>query len=367
MGASTENIAMTEPTAQPESRPPEPQPPASPSSAPTPSLLMRMSITQMTLVVIVVVFLWQWFDMHQQLGSMQQDLARRLADMEGNNKASQVLLAQERETLRELSGKVALLEARDAEMQSQRAALESLYQDLSSSRDDMMLVQVEQMVLIAGQQLQFAANVKAALIAMQQADDYLARMNRASQANVRKAIARDMDKLRALPDVDVPGISLHLDNLIASVDALPLAQDVSPAQKADTEEPLPPDASAWQRFTREIWNGLRQLVVIEDTLPPDLPLLSPTQTFFLRENLKLRLLSARTALLIRDETSYKHDLQQAQTWVTRYFVVQSGEGAQMASGLQKLREANISIALPDVSDSLEAVRSYRAAHEKSAR
>ena len=95
----------------------------------------------------------------------------------------------------------------------------------------------------------------------------------------------------------------------------------------------------------------------------ELPLLSPTQTFFLRENLKLRLLSARLALLSRDETSFKHDLQAGQEWVTRYFDTQSADGALAIVTLQKLRASNISIELPDVSASLEAVRNYRVTRE----
>lgn len=334
---------------------------------PVANVIARMSITQMTLAVVLVIFLWQWFDAHRQIGNMQQELARRLTEMEGNNKASQMLVAQGQESARELSAKVALLEARYAEGQNQRAALETLYQELSSSRDETALAQVEQMLLIAGQQLQLSANVKAALIAMQQADDYLKRMDRASLNGLRKTIARDMDKLRALPNVDVPGINLRLDNLIATVDALPLAQDIRLPQEAGIAAPAASTGSGWQRLLHEIWDDAKHLVRIENMQKQELPLLSPTQTFFLRENLKLRLLSARLALLARDENSFKHDLQAGQDWVTRYFDTQSADGALAASTLQRLRASNISIELPDVSTSLEAVRNYRVTREKPAR
>ncbi|MDR2195528.1 MAG: uroporphyrinogen-III C-methyltransferase [Gallionellaceae bacterium] len=353
---------MNEQTSQPEPSPPTQDAPASVERRKSaPSLISRMSLTQLTLAVMLAVFLWQWFDTQRQVGDLRQEMARRLAEVEGGNKANQVLLTQQQETLRELSGKVALMQARDMETQSQRAALESLYQELSSSRDNMTLAQVEQMLLIAGQQLQLAANVKAALIAMQQADDYLARMNRQSLADVRAAIARDTDKLRALPDIDMPGFNLRMDNLIASVDTLPLMQDARPAPNPET----PPTAadSPWQKFIREIWNDTRQMVRIENTEQAAIPLLSPSQAFFLRENLKLRLLSARTALLIRDETNYKQDLKEALSWMTRYFDVKSDTGAQALANLKKLSETDIGIKLPDVSGSLKAVRSYRAAHE----
>ena len=233
---------MSEPAPSPEHTPP----PAATHHNPVAKLISRMSLAQMVLAAMLAIFLWQWFDAHRQIGAMQMELARRLAEMEGNNKAGQVLVAQVQEAVREQSARAALLEARYAETQSQRAALDALYQELSGSRDETALAEMEQMLLIAGQQLQLSANVKAALIAMQQADERLKRMDRAALNGLRKAIARDMDKLRALPDADVPGINLRLDNLVAAVDALPLAQETRIAQeKVSPAHAAAPDLTAW--------------------------------------------------------------------------------------------------------------------------
>ncbi|CAH1904507.1 Homolog of E. coli HemX protein [Candidatus Nitrotoga sp. HW29] len=333
------------------------------------NIISRMSIMKVVLVVVLVVFLWQWFDTHLQINNMQQELARRLTEMDGNNKANQVVMTQVKESTRELSVKVGVLEAHSAEVQNQRAALESLYQDLSGSRDETVLAEVEQMLLIAGQQLQLSANVKAALIAMQQADDRLKRMDRAALNGLRKAISRDIDKLRTLPDVDVPGINFRLDNLIAEVDILPLVQDIAhiPQEKNIITATPVREESAWQKLMREIWEDMKRLVRIENMQKRELPLLPPTQTFFLRENLKLRLLSARLGLLSRDEKSFKHDLQSAQEWIVRYFDAKSTRGAQAVTTLQKLRESNINIEMPDVSASLEAARNYRSSLGKGLR
>ncbi len=355
---------MSEPAPSPEHTPP----PAATHHNPVAKLISRMSLAQMVLAAMLAIFLWQWFDAHRQIGAMQMELARRLAEMEGNNKAGQVLVAQVQEAVREQSARAALLEARYAETQSQRAALDALYQELSGSRDETALAEMEQMLLIAGQQLQLSANVKAALIAMQQADERLKRMDRAALNGLRKAIARDMDKLRALPDADVPGINLRLDNLVAAVDALPLAQETRIAQeKVSPAHAAAPDLTAWQKLLHEIWAEAKQLVRIEDMEKRELPLLAPSQAFFLRENLKLRLLSARLALLSRDEASFKRDLQAAQEWVARYFDTKSGQGAQAVAALHKLRESSIRIEIPDIGASLEAVRNYRVTREKAAR
>jgi uroporphyrin-III C-methyltransferase len=362
---------MTEPTPSPEQdQPAVPEAAAAPAAThhnPVAGIISRMSIMQMTMAVILALFLWQWFDAHREIDAMRQELARRLSEMDGNNKANLALVRQEQETVRELSAKVALLEAHYAEAQSQRAALDALYQELSGSRDESTLSEVEQMLLIAEQQLQLSGNVKAALIAMQQASEQLKRMNRPNLDGLRRAIDGDMDKLRTLPGVDAADINSHLDNLIAAVDALPLMQEVGIPQENKSSAPATADMTAWQKLLREMWDEARQLVRIENMHTQDMPLLSPTQAFFLRENLKLRLLSARLALLSRDEAGFLHDLQAAQEWVARYFDVKSATGKTAVTVLQKLRASHIRIELPDISDSLDALRNYRASHEKPVR
>lgn len=337
-----------------------------PGHNPLVNLISHMNLTQLTLAVLVVVFAWQWLDAHYQINQVQQELAKRLAEMDGSNKANQTLLTQNQEAVRELGGKLSVLESKYAEAQNQRAALEALYQEMSSSRDQTALAEVEQMLMIAGQQLQLSANVKAALIAMQHADSRLQRLDRPALASLRKSISLDIDKLRALPIVDVYGINMRIDSLIATVDSLPLSQDMR--MQTERTPPLPAaNENTWGKFWRELWQEAKQLVRIENTQKQELPLLSPTQTFFLRENLKIRLLSARLALLSHDEVSYKRDLKTAQEWIKLYFDTQPKESAQALATLQKLAASSISIDLPDISGSLEAVRNYRISHEKGTR
>lgn len=330
------------------------------------SAISRINLTQMTLAVLTVIFLWQWLDGHRTIGDMQQHLAKKIAEMDGLSKANQMLMAQNQGEVRELSAKVALLESRNAEAQSQRAALETLYTDLSASRDETALAEVEQMLLIAGQQLQLSANVKAALIAMQSADARLQRMDRPAFNSLRKAINHDMDKLRALPRIDIAGINFQIDSLIVAVDELPLVHQGRAAQVPAVPAIPPKDETAWQRLLREIWQETRQMIRIENTGKTEIPLLPPDQEFFLRENLKLRLLLTRLALLSYDEQGFKQELQTAQLWVTRHFDSRSNQGVRMLAGLQKLSASSISLELPDINPSLQAVRSYRLTQEHEA-
>ncbi len=325
-------------------------------------LLSRLTLTQLTLVLLVVVFVWQWLDAHSRLDQTQEQVARRLSDIEAASKASQMLVAQNQELVRELGGRLGLLESRYAETQNQRAALEALYQEMSSSRDQMALAEVEQMLLIAGQQLQLSANVKAALIAMQQAES---RLQRPAFAGLKKRIDQDIARLRALPSIDVPAINMRLDGVIGAVDKLALEQDVrvQPQQAVAAN----PEEGVWKRFWHELWQETRRMIRIENTERQEIPLLSPREAFFLRENLKLRLLSARMALLTRDQVTFRRDMKTAQEWLKRYFDIRSDDAAQALDTLQKLAGSNIAVDMPDISGSLEAVRNYRISHERGAR
>ena len=363
---------MSEQNSQPENAEPDnarPEPPALPDQ-PRPvhkttvaDVIAHISITQLTLAVLVIVFLWQWLDGHRAISDMQQQLAKKIAEMDGSSKANQILLTQSQDQVRELFAKVATLESRYAESQNQRAALETLYNDLSVSRDETALAEVEQMLLIAAQQLQLSANVKAALIAMQSADGRLQRMDRPAFNGLRKAISQDMDKLRALPSVDITGINFQLNNLITAVDQMPLTYQQRAANEVAAQAVPQKDETVWQKLLREIWQEVKQLVRIENTSKTEIPLLPPNQEFFLRENLKLRLLSARLALLSRDEDSFRQELKTAQLWAARYFDDKSNESMRMSDGLKKLAASNISIELPDISPSLQAVRNYRLTRE----
>jgi uroporphyrin-3 C-methyltransferase len=373
--ALTRNHSMSEqPDSLPKSAPENAESGAVPSQTissapgrnPLVSFFSRLNLTQLTLAVLVLIFLWQWIDEHYQINQVQQELAKRLTEMDGENKANQTLLTQNQEVVRELGGKLSLLESKYADSQNQRAALETLYQEMSSSRDQTALADVEQMLMIAGQQLQLSANIKAALIAMQQADNRLQRLDRPALNGLRKSINHDIDKLRALPNIDVAGINLRIDNLVASIDTLPLSQDI----RKQVEQAVPAavkEENVWAKFWRELWQEAKQLVRIENTEKHELPLLSPTQTFFLRENLKIRLLSARLSLLSHDEASFKRDLKSAQEWISLYFDTRSNDGSQALLSLQKLEASNINIDLPDITGSLEAVRNFRISLEKGAR
>ena len=317
-------------------------------------------------VVAAVLLAWQWYDSHQQINTLQHELAQGLAAANVENKQSRGVAEQVREATREALVKLGVLEAKLQESQNQQIALEALYQELSRSRDESLLADVEQTLLVASQQLQLAGNVRSALIALQAADARLVRLDRPQLAGLRKVIARDIERLKLAPYIDVIGISARIDNLMGTTDSLPLAMDVRPSEAATSaKNAVEADANAWVRFTRELWRDMRDLVRIEKMDRPDLPLLAPGQTYFLRENLKLRLLGARLALLAHDEKSFRADLKAAGDWLARYYDMRDKAVANTVAVVRQLHDSQISIEVPDVAASLDAVRNYRLTRERA--
>ena len=103
-------------------------------------------------LVALVIIVAQWVDTRMQVASLQQELARRLADSESMAREGRGQTRQMQESLAAQLAKISVLEARLAETQSQAVALEAMYQELSSSRDERLLAEVEQAVVIAMQQ-----------------------------------------------------------------------------------------------------------------------------------------------------------------------------------------------------------------------
>ncbi|MFZ5508578.1 MAG: uroporphyrinogen-III C-methyltransferase [Pseudomonadota bacterium] len=308
---------------------------------------------------------WQWYETRVRLDRLQEELARRLAQSEAMANDSRVLGKQNQDLLQSLTAKVGVLEARLAESQSQQAALEALYQELTRSRDERVLAEVEQAVNLAAQQLQLAGNVEAALIALQGADARLARADRAQFLPLRKVLARDIERLKALPMADVPGIALRLESVINAVDALPLAFEAKPRPEPVRPAPRSPtDAGFWTALGQELWSELKQLIRIERMDRPDPGLLSPANAFFLRENLKLRLINARLALLQRDGKMFRDDVRQARDWLDRYFDPRSKSVANAIATLEQLEAAQVALELPALEDSLTALRNFKLAREK---
>jgi len=342
-----------------EHKQPEEQPPEHPRPRRRTSWLFLCAI--LLTAALATVF---WLDARQRIDATQQELARRLRDIEADAREARSVARQSEDAQRDTRAKLVQLETRVAESQSQQLALESLYQELSRNRDEWQLAEIEQVLAIASQQLQLAGNVRAALLALQLAEQRLARADRPQFVPIRRALARDIDRLKTLPSLDLAGMSMRIDHLATQVDTLPLAFDERAEHSPPAKQSAADERGFWSRLSVEVWNELRQLVVVRQVGNAEPPLLPPSQAYFVRENLRLRLLNARLSLLARDETGYREDLRTAQRWIQRYFDPRSKQTAEALNQLKQLSSGTVSFELPSITESLEAVRGYKSRRER---
>lgn len=334
--------------------------------------------------VLAVLLAMHWYASNTQIHSLRDEMARRLQQSDVSAIEVKGIAKTVQETSKDLQSKVTLLEGKQAEAQGQQLALEQLYQDLSKNRDEWALAEIEQVLATASQQLQLAGNVQGALIALQNADNRLAKSEKAQFIAVRRAIAKDIEMLKTLPQLDMTGLVLRLDSVIAQVDSIPLWSDEKPpvtvtAPKAPLRVlPKPSKGKSekdndvngentftakvqdyWQSFSSEMWTEVKQLVRVRNVENPEALLLTPSQAYFARENLKLRLLNARLALLARNEGAFRSDMISAQDIITKYFDVRSKQAQTAQSLLKQVQSNNLSIEMPALTESLNSVRNFK--------
>jgi uroporphyrin-3 C-methyltransferase len=397
--------APTAPRANAAATPPIP-PAASTFSSRAAILLALISLLVAALSLVVGAWLWQ------KLGQTQQEMARRSQDSAAQVDQASKVGAQAEALTKELAARLAVAELRLSEVSLQRSQLEELMLSLSRSRDDNLVQDLESALRLGQQQSQLTGSVAPLLAALQAANE---RIDRAAQPRlnpVQRAIQRDIERVRSAAVADVPSVVLRLDELARLVDTWPVANQVGPmvavappvvpvvavagspakdTDTPDTSQPAAPggearvDAAAqkpenapapvtvaaaesapnagwaagwrerWDRAWRDVMRASRDLVRVSRIDQPEAALLAPEQAYFLRENLKLKLLNARLGLLARQPASALADLGSAEAALARYFQTEAPAVASARAALTQLREELRLVELPRPDESLAAL------------
>jgi uroporphyrin-3 C-methyltransferase len=261
--------------------------------------------------------------------SLEQELVRRQQDSGGKAAEARALAKQAQENAGDTAAKVALLEARVAEVAVQRGQLEDLIQSLSRSRDENVLVDIEAAIRVALQQTAITGSAEPLVATLKQSDERLARYSQPRLEGVRRAIVRDLERVRATSVADIASLGIKLDEAIRVVDDLPLlgvadARSAREPAKAASAASQPagwggPLVDTWNAIGEKVWSEAKSLIRVTRIDHPEAMLLAPEQSFFVRENLKLRLLNARLALLSRQFDTAQSDLQASLVTLDRYF------------------------------------------------
>lgn len=303
-------------------------------------------------------WLWQRLQLSEQAAASQgQQMQAALTALGNRQGHEQQQFAQQLQGLRE-------------QLDANRAALQTLREQDGRGRGDWQVAEAEYLIRIASNRLQLERDVGTALSALESADARLRETGDPALLPVRQALAGDIQALRSTARPDLPGLSLAINGMVATIDTLPLA-GVSPptggaqgthgsgtAQAAaDKEKPV-----GWRQLAQGLWDTLKTLVVIRQHAKPVRPLLPPSQRYFLTENLRLMLEQARLALLNEDNTDFQQRLSAAQAWIETYFNVEAPATRGVLDTLSRLQKQDIRPALPDIANAVKAIEHYRETH-----
>jgi len=324
----------------------------------------------------------------QRLKQVEQELVRRQDSSQSEANIARDQARQAQDLSRDTAAKVALLDARLAEVAVQREQLEGLMQSMNRSRDENVVGDIEASLRVAMQQGTITGSAEPLVAALRQADERLARYKQPRLEGVRRAVTRDLERIKAVSVVDVSTLTIKLDEVVRQIDDLPLLAVAQPVREPAAAAPAAsaamvktvaarkPASSAsaaaegepgwwsrvwdqagerWTHLSGEVWREARGLLRVTRIDHPEAALIAPEQAFFLRENLKLRLLNARLALLSRQFDTAQVDLREAQAMLDRYFDARSRKLSQTVELLRQVQGQSRQVSVPRPDDTLAAL------------
>lgn len=347
-------------------RPVDPPPPVAPATPAVPWALVATFVGVVALAGTGLVW--------RQLDAARQELARQSADTQSKVLASELHAGEAKAQVQELAARLSVAEVRLSEVSLQRSQLEELMLSVSRSRDDSLVQDLESAVRLAQQHAQLTGSVQPLVSALQAAEQRIAKAAQPRLNPVQRAIGRDVARIQSAKVLDVPALVARLDEVLRQSDGwslanaavVPLAAPAQPAAAVAAPEATPEAvpvvvtdtwwgrvrsavAGGWQAMTGVWWGGvqsrLADLVRVSRIDRPEAALLAPKEAYFLRENLKLRLLHARMALLARQTDTAKADVLAVRQLMARYF---DGTQAAVRLGSDSLLQLHRDMGQSDV-------------------
>ncbi len=335
----------------------------------------KLHLPRSTLVLIAIsaVSLLISGSLWLKLSSIQEALARQSADATAASVEGRTLAKSASEAVKDVASRQALQETRLAEVALQRIQLEELMQSLSRSRDENLVVDLDSAIRLAQQQANLTGSLEPLLAALKTAEQRVSRSAQPRLVSLQRALAKDMERVKSANVADTPSLLIKLDELVRLADEMPLANAVAVATQptastlptrtvSNRTDDLPQGSgvlSAAPQWLKSLVGAVREearaLVRVSRIDTPEAALLSPEQSYFARENFKLKLLNARLGLLSRQFESTRSDLASAIKLTTRYFDSNSRNVQQASALLAQIQTQIKSAEQPRIDDTLSAL------------
>lgn len=338
------------------------------SSARSWGLLAWLTVLLLALAgVVLSASLWV------RMNNVQSETARHVGDVMAQQRQRQTQADDMLTQLHEVQARLASAEARVSELSLQRTQMEELVRGLSRSRDESLVQDLESSIRQAMASAELSGSVQPLVAALQVGVARIARAPQPRLNPVQEAMAQDLTVLQQADVLNVPQVVMQLSVLSRSLDRLPMG--MPPAQRPsevlgsapqDVPMPLPADAAFWQRWQAQLqrawgqwWHDsqdlLHGLVRVRRIDQPDAIALTPEQAMALSSQLKLRLLSARVALLNGQREVVAADLKAVRDAVNAFAQLETTEAQAILTRLEDVRQALSRQAVPRPTHTLQAL------------
>jgi len=316
---------------------------------------------------------------HLYLQGQQQStaLAKRLGELQSSIDANQSSIAANQQQLTRLSeldtlkqeisavrsdvdGAASVHQRIEAEQQALNTRMTEMASTLGRTTLAWRLAEVEYLLIVANTRLTLERDPRTALVALQTADQKLRAIGDPAFVPVRQSIANEITTLKAVAEPDITGMALTLASLSEAAESLPV-RDAQPARASGpalTSGQGDYQSMDWSAIPSAVWKDIRGLVVVRRMDKPIEPLQPPSEEWYLRENLQLKLEQARLSLLRHETTLFQHLLDEASHWLKAHFDEESAAVKGMLKSLQELKQADLQPDLPDISESLRILRKH---------
>ncbi|EJL6780587.1 uroporphyrinogen-III C-methyltransferase [Vibrio cholerae] len=236
-------------------------------------------------------------------------------------------------------------------LEQQQKSIESLQlavADIKGRRpNDWLLAEADYLVKLAGRKLFLEHDVETATQLMESADQRIAALNDPSLTALRKAMANDITTLKNIPLIDRDGLVLRLISLQQQIDNLPLANAILPADQPQTSQAVSENIDDWQTNLKNSLKAFADnFITFRSRDGNVIPLLSPTQHFYLRENLQAKLETAIKGVYTEQQTLYRTALDTAAQWSTSFFNPDDKAVQSFNAALAQLAQQQVQVEYP---------------------
>jgi uroporphyrin-III C-methyltransferase len=352
--------------------------------------------------VLVIVFLLAalvaaslaWFQ-QKRFENVSREIASQVQGLTSQVNDSQREAAQALGLAQAQSNRLTQLEQAHLETKNQLAALEQIWQGTSAATEDAMLANdIDRLLATANQQLRLSGNVNNAVITLEAALSALSRADRPRFAPLQRSISLDLDRLRAVPLIDVSILSKRLDQLSTLIARAPLvlpdaaSPSLPSSQAPQTQstpiasvdpkvalgtEPVPSNQAspswwqaalntglAWSKVAAGVLGReIAELVSIQRVSDANALLMSPEQAALLRANLRTRVLTAQMALLMNQAPVWKSELTAIEQSLIARYDPKAPDTIAALRLVRELSEVQLTMRLPDISASFAALEALR--------